>query len=270
MRSGVRARPLTACATRRSRPGQRLPRLGDPGVIDGKVITESIGTALAAGNRPRANPQRRQPHRRADLHRRPRRRRQRRTVRRRTRRSSRDPRWIYDRHRGRSGRLGRAGRHDRRRIPAQRLPLAGPGLRHAVSDANFACPALQVDRWTSARVPTFAYQFNDDNAPERFAPLPPAATHSSELQYIFDQPSTPLPGPLNSYQQTLASSMRAAWASFAANGNPSTRALTWPSFNQGQPVMSLAPPDPQVWTGFSDAHHCAFWATAKNNYKEPQ
>ena len=35
-----------------------------------------------------------------------------------------------------------------------------------VSDANFACPALQVDRWTAARgVPTFAYQFNDDNAP---------------------------------------------------------------------------------------------------------
>ena len=35
-----------------------------------------------------------------------------------------------------------------------------------VSDASFACPALQVDRQTAARgVPTYAYQFNDDNAP---------------------------------------------------------------------------------------------------------
>jgi hypothetical protein len=33
------------------------------------------------------------------------------------------------------------------------------------SDANFACPALQLDRWTSTRVPTFAYEFNDDDAP---------------------------------------------------------------------------------------------------------
>ena len=24
--------------------------------------------------------------------------------------------------------------------------------------------------------------------------------------------------------------------------------------------MSLVPPQPQVWTGFSDAHHCSFWA----------
>jgi hypothetical protein len=61
-------------------------------------------------------------------------------------------------------------------------------------------------------------------------------------------------------QQALASSMRAAWASFAGNCDPSTPALAWPSFNQGEQVMSLVPPDPQVWTGFSDAHHCAFWA----------
>jgi para-nitrobenzyl esterase len=108
-------------------------------------------------------------------------------------------------------------------------------------------------------MPTFAYQFNDDNAPERFAPLPPAATHSSELQYILDQPNTPLPGTLTADQQALASSMRAAWASFAANGDPSTATLAWPSFNQDEHVMSLLPPQPQDWTGFADAHNCTFW-----------
>ncbi|HEY1518801.1 MAG TPA: carboxylesterase family protein [Solirubrobacteraceae bacterium] len=143
--------------------------------------------------------------------------------------------------------------------PLDAYPLPDVALSTLVSDANFACPALQVDRWSSRRVPTFAYQFNDSGAPERFAGLPPAATHSSEIQYIFDQPNAPIPGTLNPDQQALAASMRAAWASFAANGEPSTRSLVWPSFNRRQQVMSLVPPRPQVWTGFSDAHHCSFW-----------
>jgi para-nitrobenzyl esterase len=146
--------------------------------------------------------------------------------------------------------------------PVDTYALPDVAFATLVSDANFACPALQVDRWTSARVPTFAYQFNDDNAPERFAPLPPAATHSSELQYIFDQPNAPIPGTLDADQQALAASMRAAWASFAANGDPSTPSLAWPSFTPGQQVMSLVPPQPQVWAGFSAAHHCSFWAGA--------
>jgi para-nitrobenzyl esterase len=144
--------------------------------------------------------------------------------------------------------------------PLDAYPLPDVALSTLVSDANFACPALQVDRWTSRRVPTFAYQFNDSGAPERFAGLPPAATHSSEIQYIFDQPNTPIPGTLNPDQQALAASMRAAWGSFAASGDPSTPTLAWPSFNQGEQVMSLIPPEPQVWTGFSDEHHCSFWA----------
>lgn len=143
--------------------------------------------------------------------------------------------------------------------PLGAYPLPDVALSAVVSDANFACPALQVDRWTSPYVPTFAYQFNDDKAPERFAPIP-AATHSSEIQYIFDQPNAPLPGTFTPDQQTLAASMRAAWAGFAANGDPSTPSLAWPSFTQGEQVMSLVPPDPRVWSGFSDAHHCAFWA----------
>jgi para-nitrobenzyl esterase len=144
--------------------------------------------------------------------------------------------------------------------PLDAYPSPDVALSTLVSDANFACPALQVDRWTAERVPTFAYQFNDDNAPERFAPLPPAATHSSELQYIFDQPNAPIPGTLDANQQALAAGMRTAWASFAASGDPSTPSLGWPSLDQAQQVMSLVPPRPQLWTGFPDAHNCAFWA----------
>ena len=155
---------------------------------------------------------------------------------------------------------------DRAEAIAALYPLAAyrnanVAFSYVVSDANFACPALQVDRWTSAYAPTFGYEFDDANAPERFAPppFPPAATHSSELQYIFDQPNTPYPGTLTADQQALASSMRAAWTSFAANGDPSTPTLSWPTVDGGQNVMSLVPPQPQIWTGFADTHHCAFW-----------
>ena len=132
-----------------------------------------------------------------------------------------------------------------------------------VADANFACPALQVDRWTSARVPTYAYQFNDDHAPVNIAPpmaLPPVATHGTELPYLFDQPNAPYPASLSAGQQALAASMRADWASFAASGNPSTRALPWPSFGDGGSVLSLVPAQSAVETNFAAAHHCSFWA----------
>jgi para-nitrobenzyl esterase len=131
-----------------------------------------------------------------------------------------------------------------------------------VSDANFACPALQVDRWTSKRAPTFAYQFNEDNAPQRFAgpQFPPIATHEAELQFLFDEPNAPFPGTLNADQESLAGTMRAAWANFAASGDPSSEALPWPLSDDGGQVMSLLAPQPQVETDFASIHHCAFWA----------
>ena len=130
-----------------------------------------------------------------------------------------------------------------------------------VSDASFACPALQVDRWTAARgVPTYAYQFNDDNAPVNIVGASLGlSTHGTELPYLFDQPNAPFPAMLNPDQQALAASMRTDWASFAGTGNPSSRALPWPSFN-GTRVLSLVPLHSQVTTDFATAHHCSFWA----------
>jgi para-nitrobenzyl esterase len=133
-----------------------------------------------------------------------------------------------------------------------------------VADANFACPALQVDEWTAAKnVPTFAYQFNDDTAPQIFAgpDLPPIATHSSEIQYLLGQPNAKFATTLNAGQEALAESMRTAWANFAASGDPSSAAAPWPTFNAGSNVLSLAQPQPQVDTSFAATHHCSFWAS---------
>jgi para-nitrobenzyl esterase len=145
--------------------------------------------------------------------------------------------------------------------PLSAYPSAVAAFSLLVSDASFACPALQVDRWTAARgVPTYAYQFNDDNAPVNIVGKSLGlATHGTELPYLFDQPNAPFPAMLNPGQQALAASMRADWASFAGTGNPPTRALPWPSFN-GTRVLSLVPLQSQVTTDFATAHHCSFWA----------
>jgi para-nitrobenzyl esterase len=143
--------------------------------------------------------------------------------------------------------------------PLSAYPNAVVAFSLLVSDASFACPALQVDRWTAGRgVPTYAYQFNDDNAPVNILGYSLGlATHGAELPYLFDQPNTPVT--LDPDQQALAASMRTDWASFAGSGNPSSSALPWPSFN-GTRVLSLVPLQSQVTTDFATAHNCSFWA----------
>jgi para-nitrobenzyl esterase len=231
-----------------------------PGVIDGKVLTESIGTALAHGHFARV------PVRDGTNHD--------------------EERLFVSIGRAVSGGTNvpvpgwpvTAGNYEsdiaavlgaspaRVATIVAEYPLAAyasapEAFSALVSDANFVCPALQLDRWTSARVPTFAYEFNDDGAPQRFVPpriVPQVATHSSELQYLFDLPNAPVPGTLNAEQQQLAATMRAAWASFAATGDPgSTSNVAWPSF--GPAVLSLLTPRPDIDRDFASRHHCAFW-----------
>jgi para-nitrobenzyl esterase len=135
-------------------------------------------------------------------------------------------------------------------------------LSALVGDANFACPALQIDQETSARVPTYAYEFNDDNAPQPYTPpsFITVATHESELPYLFNLPNAPFHPAPSADQQTLAASMRTAWVNFAATGTPATAALPWPAFGNSQQMLSLVPPQPQLETDFAARHHCAFWA----------
>ena len=52
--------------------------------------------------------------------------------------------------------------------PLAAYPTPIVALSTLDSDANFACPAMQVDRWTSGHVPTFGYEFNDGLAPQRW------------------------------------------------------------------------------------------------------
>lgn len=149
--------------------------------------------------------------------------------------------------------------------PVNAYPSPAIAFSTLDNDAWWACPALQMDGWLAKRVPTFAYEFDDDNAPARAIPPldPPVATHTSELGYLFDLPTAPFQAPLSPDQEALAASMRAAWASFAARGDPSSEsAMRWPSFGGAsrQRVLALLAPGSIVIRDFASRHHCSFWA----------
>jgi para-nitrobenzyl esterase len=149
--------------------------------------------------------------------------------------------------------------------PLSAYPSPAIALSAAGTDAVYACPALKLDELASKFVPTFAYEFNDDNAPQRYLPpvsFPYGAAHASELQYLFDLPTAPIAGTLTAQQQRLAASMRRHWSHFAAHGFPSSAGQPlWPRFNRhSQQMLSLVPPQPHVESDFAAAHHCAFWA----------
>jgi para-nitrobenzyl esterase len=150
--------------------------------------------------------------------------------------------------------------------PLSRYPSPPVALGAVATDAIFACHALTAEESVSRYVPTYAYEFNDENAPELFLPpvgFPYGAAHASELQYVFDLTTVPHPASLSAAQQQLAAAMKQDWATMAKAGSP---AAGWPRFSRtSQQTLSLVPPRPQVETDFAAEHHCAFWASGASS-----
>ena len=151
------------------------------------------------------------------------------------------------------------------KYPLTAFPSPSVALGAVGTDAIFACPALTIDQSVSHFVPTFAYEFNDENAPENFLPpvsFPYGAPHASEIQYLMDLPTAAFPGTLSAQQQQqLATTMKGYWTNFAKRGFPSSfGTLSWPLFNNvTQKMQSLVPPTPQTETDFATTHNCGFW-----------
>jgi para-nitrobenzyl esterase len=114
---------------------------------------------------------------------------------------------------------------------------------------------------TSFQVPTFGYEFNDEQAPMAFLPpvtFPYGAAHTDELQFLF-----PFGTNMTAGEQKLATTMKDYWTIFAANGDPNLASRPfWPRFsifvNDDQ---SLKPAEPNVEFNFARAHKCNFWTT---------
>jgi para-nitrobenzyl esterase len=148
--------------------------------------------------------------------------------------------------------------------PLASFPSPSLALGALGTDAIFDCNARFAEQKLSQFVPTFGYEFNDQNAPQRF--LPPVsfsygAAHASEIQYLFTLPVTvPAPG-LDAAQEQLSRAMISYWTTFARAGQPNSfRTPFWPRFQVAtDTVQSLAAPRPQAETDFAADHRCAFW-----------
>ena len=150
--------------------------------------------------------------------------------------------------------------------PVADYPSPQAALTAAGTDSVFACGALAADQELSRFVPTYAYEFSDENAPQRFLPqldFPYGASHTDELQYLFDL-TTPFPGTLTAAQQNLAGQMQGYWTDFAKFGLPEVVGQPlWPLYvGPADQVLELNTPQPTVETDFATEHQCAFWAAA--------
>ena len=153
--------------------------------------------------------------------------------------------------------------------PLANYPSADVAAASVVTDAVFACNRQNATDELSRFVPTYVYEFNDPNAPQRHLPpatFPYGAAHESELQYLFDIVTTLPAIPLNADQEKLANAMITYWSNFAYTGNPNAgpRGLSapiWFRHNFIDYVHSLKPPQPQPSSSaaFSRDHHCKFW-----------
>lgn len=150
--------------------------------------------------------------------------------------------------------------------PLASYPSPSLALSALGTDAIFDCPMRTAARLLSAFVPTFAYEFNDENAPQLFLPpvsFPYAAAHASELQYLFALRAT-VPAPaLGADQEKLSDAMMRYWSTFARRGNPNSfGAPFWPPYAATTDlIQSLIPSTPVTEPGFAADHKCAFWAT---------
>ncbi|MDN5853874.1 MAG: carboxylesterase family protein [Actinomycetia bacterium] len=135
------------------------------------------------------------------------------------------------------------------------------------TDRVYACTALSTNTMLSKYVPTYAYEFNDPQAPQVFLPpaggFPYGAAHASELQYLFNLNNVDHPTTLNPAQQRLASAMRAYWTNFAKRGSPNGSGTpSWPRFDDTTgAVQSLVPSGPRTETDFAAEHKCDFWSS---------
>jgi para-nitrobenzyl esterase len=138
----------------------------------------------------------------------------------------------------------------------ERAPLALGALE---TDYLFACGERNAVRLLSKHVPTFAYEFNDENAPWFYPAIsfPSGAAHGVELTYLFNLQFHP--APFTPAQQQLSDTMIRYWTEFAKTGNPnSEKTPFWPSYDRElDEFQSLIPPTPTAESNFDSDHKCS-------------
>jgi para-nitrobenzyl esterase len=155
--------------------------------------------------------------------------------------------------------------------PFASYPFGGEALGASGTDGVFSCPARNADQSLSKFVPTYTYEFNDENAPPAQAlfggllTFPLGAYHSAELPYLFPGVDVfGLPVTLSSQQMQLSDAMVSYWTKFAKTGDPNSfEEPFWSPYSASSDEFeSLIPPTPVVESNFNTGHRCsAFWDT---------
>ena len=95
--------------------------------------------------------------------------------------------------------------------PLASYPSPGVALGASGTDGIFACPERNSDRLLAQNATIYAYEFNDENASDLFAPMatfPLGAYHGSGLQYLFNfNERFTGTNPFTRQQQALSNSM---------------------------------------------------------------
>jgi para-nitrobenzyl esterase len=148
--------------------------------------------------------------------------------------------------------------------PPAAYPSAAVALSALGTDAIFACNGVISERLISnANVPTYAYEFNDANAPQIYLPpvsFPYGAYHIGDVPYVVDTTAT-FPTVFTPAQQTLSGTMLDYWATFARFGNPNIAPQpAWPAFSlPAQSWQSFQTPTVTNRTNFVADHKCALF-----------
>jgi para-nitrobenzyl esterase len=165
----------------------------------------------------------------------------------------------------------------------------GEAVAAIITDSLFACTARTADQLFAKYVPVWAYEFKDTSAPQLFnlpTVFPYGATHTDELQFIFDpngffpnynyQVATD-PFPLSPAEERLSRAMVRYWTNFVETldpnrsaAQPQTRSAAsneersgegWlPYDSNDDNLQALTTPFPRPEFGFGTEHQCAFWA----------
>jgi para-nitrobenzyl esterase len=163
-------------------------------------------------------------------------------------------------------------------VLAQYPPGADPQATYdLVTTHPGACRNRHIDGlWAQAGLPVYAYEFNDQNAPYYYPPMPgftPLAAHTIDIQFLFPLWHGGILGvsgasqspALTQQESVLSDQLVAAWTNFARTGNPNrTGNSPWPRFvnQEGVPeYLSENVPSLSTFTNdqFGARHNCEFW-----------
>jgi len=143
-----------------------------------------------------------------------------------------------------------------------------------------ACRNRHIDAlWAQAGLSVYAYEFNDQNAPYYYPPMPgftPLAAHTIDIQFLFPgyhggnlgvnlDHGTGLPRELNAQETHLSDQLVAAWTKFAKYGNPNGSGDSpWPQLTASSPTLLAEDIPLRVYpvAQFYTDHKCDYWFPA--------